>query len=235
MSLRGGVHPIILALAPTERHDVDAVVFGEVLDGIDEALRHRRHQRRRRHAGAPELAEEVRRAGRPLQHRHVDVQVQPVDALEGQRRVLRQDLGDGSCYLHGSDSGRWAPHRPVYGHRRLRATMNAASRRRGSSGRSPADRQQTPRSACLVGLRRSLASGVSLKQVCNSTSVTLRHSRPQSPTKPGVSASRRPPATSVKSFMGQTASSGARAQSPGSGACGGASHRLAVQITPPRA
>ena len=45
---------------------------------------------------------------------------------------------------------------------------------------------------------------MSLKQVCSSTSVALRHSRPQSPTKPGVSASRRPPAASVKSFIGQT-------------------------------
>ena len=116
---------VVLALAPTERHDVDAVVVSETLDGIDETLRDRRHQHRRRHAAAPDRAEEIRRARRPLQHRHVDVQVQPVDALERQRRVLRQDLGDGSCYLHGSGSGRWAPHRPVYGQRRHCATMDS--------------------------------------------------------------------------------------------------------------
>ena len=103
------------------------------------------------------LRRQSRRARRRLQHRHVDVQVQPVDAFERQRRVLRHDLGDGSCYLHGSESGRWASHRPVYGHRCLRTTRKAASRRSGRSGRSPADRQQTPRSACLVGLRRNLA------------------------------------------------------------------------------
>ena len=73
------------------------------------------------------------RARRPLQHRHVDVQVQPVDALEGQRRVLRQDLGGGSCFLHGSGSGRWAPHRPVYGHRRLVRLMNAARAAEGAA------------------------------------------------------------------------------------------------------
>ena len=39
------------------------------------------------HCGAADRAEEVRRTRRPLQHRHVDVEVQPVDALEGQRRV----------------------------------------------------------------------------------------------------------------------------------------------------
>ena len=104
---------VVLALAPTERHDVDAVAFGVPVDRVDEPLRDRRHQHRRRHRGATHLAEEIRCPRRPLQHRHVDVEVQPVDALEGQRRVLRQDLGDGSCYLHGSDSGRWAPHRPV--------------------------------------------------------------------------------------------------------------------------
>ena len=139
---------VVLALAPPERHDVDAVAFGVALDRVDEPLRDRRHQHRRRHRGAPHLAEEIRGARRSLQHRHVDVQVQPVDALERQRRVLRQDLGDGSCYLHGSGSGRWAPHRPVYGQRRHCATMNAASRRRGSSGRSPTYRQQTPRPTC---------------------------------------------------------------------------------------
>ena len=78
--------------------------------------------------------------------------------LERQRRVLRQHLGDGTCYLHGSDSGRWALHRPVYGQRRPRATMNAASHRRGSSGRGPFNRQPKPKTTCLVGLRRSLVS-----------------------------------------------------------------------------
>ena len=65
---------------------------------------------------------------------------------------------DGSCYVHGSDSGRWAPHRPVYGHRRPRATNERGSRRRGGSGRSPTHPQTAPRPTCLVGLRRSLAS-----------------------------------------------------------------------------
>ena len=137
MPLRGGVHPIILALPATERHDVDPVALGVALDGLDEALGHRRHQRRRRHRPAVHLPEEVGHAGSGLQQGQVDIEVHPVDALERQRRVPRQDFGDGPCYLHGSDSGRWAPHRPVYGHHRLRATMNAASCRSWSSGRGP--------------------------------------------------------------------------------------------------
>ena len=64
---------VVLALAPTERHDVDAVAFGVALDRVDEPLRDRRHQHRRRHCGAPHLAEEIRCPRRPLQHRHVDV------------------------------------------------------------------------------------------------------------------------------------------------------------------
>ena len=78
---------VVLPLPPTEHHDVDAVAFGVGLDGIDEPLRDRRHQRRRRHCGAPDRAEEIRRARRLVQQRHVDVQVQPVDAFEGQRRA----------------------------------------------------------------------------------------------------------------------------------------------------
>ena len=161
MPLRGGVHPIILALAPTERHDVDAVAFGVALDRSDEPLRHRRHQGRRRHAAAPNRTEEVRRPGRPLQHRHVDVEVQPVDALEGQRRVFRQDLGDGPCYLHGSGSVDGLPTGQSTATIAIARPMNAASR---------PQREQRPESDLpsaatetymLVGLRRSLASGVS--------------------------------------------------------------------------
>ena len=147
---------VVLALAPTERHDVDAVVVSETLDGVDETLRDRRHQHRRRHAAAPDRAEEIRRARRPLQHRHVDVEVQPVDALERQRRVLRQDLGDGSCYLHGSGSGRWAP----TGQSMANAALCDYERgfapqreQRPESDRPSADTE----TSMLVGLRRSLA------------------------------------------------------------------------------
>ena len=140
--------PVVLALAAPERHDVDAVAFGVVLDRLDEALGQRRRQDRRGHRAAVELAEEVRHAGPGLQQGHVDVEVHAVDALEGQRRMPRQDLGDATCYLHGSDSRRWAPHRPVYGQRRPRATMNAASRRRGSSGRGPFRPSSKPGHTC---------------------------------------------------------------------------------------
>ena len=88
-------------------------------------------------------------------------------------------------------------------------SIDDGSRRTGESGcgRPGATRRDALHSGRVQGVQDQgadgpevdFSSGVSLKQVCNSTSVTLRHSRPQ---KPGVSASRRPPATSVKS--GQT-------------------------------
>ena len=57
-----------------------------------------------------------------------------------------------------SATRRWAPHRPVYGHRRPRATNERGSRRRGSSGGSPTHPQTATSSTCLVVLRCSLAS-----------------------------------------------------------------------------
>ena len=49
--------------------------------------------------------------------------------LKGSLAALLAALLAGShrgwCYVHGSGSGRWAPHRSVYGHRRTRATSSA--------------------------------------------------------------------------------------------------------------
>ena len=42
--------------------------------------------------------------------------------------------------------------------RTIPTTFNAAPRRRGSSDRGPSQRSSSPRTTCLVGLRRSLAS-----------------------------------------------------------------------------
>ena len=92
-------------------------------------LHDRQHRRRPRRAA--HLAEEVGRTGRRLEQRDVDVQVHPVDALPTGQSTANVALG-----------------RP----------MNAASRRRGSSGRSPTPPHRAPSPTCLVGLRRSLAS-----------------------------------------------------------------------------
>ena len=92
---------VVLALAAAERHDLDPVAGGEALDGVDETPGHGSHQGRGRYDRTPHLAEEVRRPRGPLEQGHVDVEVHPVDALQGQRRVLCQHLGDGTCYLHG--------------------------------------------------------------------------------------------------------------------------------------
>ena len=100
----------ILAFATFETNQVHPLALGVAFPLVDEAPRHRRHQGRRRHRMASYLTEEVRRAGRTLKQRHVDVEIEPIDAFELQRRVLGQYLGGASCYLHPQDSGRWAPH-----------------------------------------------------------------------------------------------------------------------------
>ena len=81
---------VVLALAAAEQHDLDVVAGGEALDGVDEALGHGGHQGRGRYGRAAHLAEEVRRPRGPLEQGHVDVEVHPVDALQGQGRVLYQ-------------------------------------------------------------------------------------------------------------------------------------------------
>ncbi len=120
--------------------------------------------------------------------RRVVVQVHPVDALQFQRRVLRQHLARASCYVHASDSGRWAPHRPDYGQRRPRATINAAHVAEWSSGRGPSLPPQ-PGNTRLVGLRRSLsrrapsAARTHLRWVATRPA-TLRHPSPLLPLLP---------------------------------------------------
>ena len=111
--------PLVLALEALETHQVDALAIREALDPRHKTPRHRRHQYRRRHRIAAHPAKESRRAAARLQQRYIDVQVHPVDALQFQGGVFCQHFAGISCYGHLSDSGRWAPHRPLYGHRRL--------------------------------------------------------------------------------------------------------------------
>ena len=139
------LRPLVLPLEAPERHEVDAPAPREVLHLRHEAPRHRRHQRRRRHRVPPDVAEEVRRPGARLQHRHVHVQVHAVDALQFQDGVLGHGFGRRSCYAHAAGSGRWAPHRPLYGQRR-----HARPSRRIRNPRSGA-----AAGACLNASRRT--------------------------------------------------------------------------------
>ena len=66
----------------------------ERLDGLNEMPRDRLHEGRRRPRVAAVLAEEVHHAAYMLELRHIHVEVHPVDALDFQRDVLAQDLGD---------------------------------------------------------------------------------------------------------------------------------------------
>ena len=156
---------LILALAALEADQVYALALRVAFPLVDQAPRHRRHQRRRRHRMATYLTEEVRHAARALQQRHVDVEIQPVDAFELQRRMLAQYLRGAACYLHTQDSGRWAPHWAT-----LRPLSPPCDHQRGSSPQReqrpgsvsppppPPPTTTTGCSTCLVGLRRSLAS-----------------------------------------------------------------------------
>ena len=61
-----------------------------------------------------------------------------VDQTSGRRTpasasCAASDFRDGSCYVDGSGSGRWAPHRPIYGHHRPQATMTAAHAAAGAA------------------------------------------------------------------------------------------------------
>ena len=85
---------------------------------------HGGHQGRGRYGRAPHLAEEVRRPR--VEQGHVDVEVHPVDAPPGSGSCALPTPRRRNVLPSWSDSGRWAPHRPVYGHHRLRATMKAA-------------------------------------------------------------------------------------------------------------
>lgn len=108
-----GLGALVLALASLEADQVDVALAGEGLDGGHEAARHRGHQGRGGHRAAAHLAEEPGRPARGLQQRLVEIEVEPVDALDLQGDMLGDGFGDVGCRSHGAGSGRWAPHRTV--------------------------------------------------------------------------------------------------------------------------
>ena len=104
---------LILALALLETDQVEALAFGEGLDGADEAARHGGHQGRRGDRVAADVAEEVGGAAGGLQQRLVEIELEPVNALDLEGDMLGNGFGDVACYSHGAASRRWAPHRTV--------------------------------------------------------------------------------------------------------------------------
>ena len=75
------LHHIIFALTLLELHNRNLLLFRKSVHGGHESLGHRVHQGRGGKLVAAMLAEEFHHATFGLQHRHVDVQVHPIDAL----------------------------------------------------------------------------------------------------------------------------------------------------------
>jgi hypothetical protein len=89
----GGRH-IVLALALLERHDGYFFLLGELFHPHDERLGDWIHQRTGGKSVAQVEPEKTGHPSRPLQRRHVHVQVHSVDSFDLQRHVLPENLCD---------------------------------------------------------------------------------------------------------------------------------------------
>ena len=105
---------IVLPLTPLEGHEVDPFRDDKALDGVDELLRHRRHHHRRRDARPQLRLHEPDEPSARLQRGHVRIQIHPVDGLQLEGHVIREDLGDAFGYHDGGAPGERGPcgHRP---------------------------------------------------------------------------------------------------------------------------
>jgi hypothetical protein len=86
----------VLVLALAEGHQVQPPGRDEVMDVRHERLGDRRHQHRRRVLVPPVADEERRDPAAILQSRLVDVEVHPVDRLDLEDHVARQDISCGA-------------------------------------------------------------------------------------------------------------------------------------------
>ena len=105
---------VVLPLALLEGHQIDPLGGDEPLDGRDELLTHGRDHHRRGHP-SPELAfHEVDESAARLQRRDVGIEIHPVDGLQLEGHVIREDLGDVFAYHDGGAPGERGPrgHRP---------------------------------------------------------------------------------------------------------------------------
>jgi hypothetical protein len=84
-------HHVIFALPLMKLHHGDGVLLSESLDARYEVATARRHQRRRSHGLPQVLAEETDHPLLPLQSRHVNVEIHPVDTFDFQGHMLLQN------------------------------------------------------------------------------------------------------------------------------------------------
>jgi hypothetical protein len=94
------LHHVILALTLTELHHRNLLLFGEALHGGYEGFGHRVHQSRGSELVAAMKTKELRHATFALQHRHVDVEVHPVDALQLEGHMILENVGNALWYAH---------------------------------------------------------------------------------------------------------------------------------------
>ncbi len=92
---------IILSLTLAETHQIDAVPQDERADVLNKLLAHVLHEYRGRNRPAAVVTEEMTGAGAGLQHRLIDIQIQPVNALDVERDPVVQQTGQVLVY-HGS-------------------------------------------------------------------------------------------------------------------------------------
>ena len=127
---------VIVLGSPRRNDTVDAVALRVALDGVDEPPRDRRHQHRRRPRRAAHLAEEVRRTGRRLEQRDVDVQVPSGRRTPSVSIVCRDRTS-------ATDRATFMARAPVDGLRTGQSTANVAPGVTNERGFTP-QREQRP-------------------------------------------------------------------------------------------
>ena len=90
------VHHIVLALPPSKIHHRDLVITGEPADRGCERIADRGQRSCRGHLAAKLAAQIAHQCKFGLQRRHVDVEIHPVDALNLEHHMIRQDVSDGA-------------------------------------------------------------------------------------------------------------------------------------------
>ena len=140
---------VVLPLALLERHQIDPFRVDEALDGVDELLTHRRHHHRRRDARPQLRLHEPDEPSARLQRGDVRIQIHPVDGLQLEGHVIRQDLSDVFAYHDGGAPGERGPcgHRPEQGLFHWRRVHPACSR-----GSTDFSNEALPQTGCAARL-----------------------------------------------------------------------------------
>jgi hypothetical protein len=91
-------HHVVFALALDEQHDRHPMSGGKAIQFFHKAPAHRAHQRRRCQWLPAVVAEKAHCPIAPLQSRHTDIEVHPVDRFDRQPNMIGEKLGHILCY-----------------------------------------------------------------------------------------------------------------------------------------